>query len=157
MTATLNLTHTPEAVQFPETRYVFVERRGHIPAIAQQAWQAVHAFFPEIVKHNRIVGGAALYKCSPGAGTYRAGFMLAAAPVNLPEALTYVKLPAGKFVRFTLSGPYDQLPEASRRAFEIVHDEQIALRDDFNIEHYVNDPMTTPADQLITEILFPAK
>jgi predicted transcriptional regulator YdeE len=153
MNATLNLTHTPEAIQFPETHYVFVERQGHIPAIAQQTWQTVGAFGREIAKHNRILGGAALYKTNPG--VYRAGFMLAAAPASVPEGLTYVKLPAAQYSRFTLTGPYDQLPEATRRAFEIVAEKRIALRDDFNIERYVNDPLTTPADQLITEILFP--
>ena len=32
---------------------------------------------------------------------------------------------------------------------------KVLLRDDYNIENYVNDPNTTPEDQLITEILFP--
>jgi effector-binding domain-containing protein len=31
----------------------------------------------------------------------------------------------------------------------------IALRDDFAIEHYVNDPRITPEDELVTEILVP--
>jgi predicted transcriptional regulator YdeE len=68
MTGAGNLTHDAKTIEFPETHYVFVERQGHIPTIARQAWQAVHAFFPEIVKQNRIVGGAALYKCDPVAG-----------------------------------------------------------------------------------------
>jgi hypothetical protein len=36
-----------------------------------------------------------------------------------------------------------------------VAEKKVALRDDFNIEHYVNDPRTTPEEQLATEILFP--
>jgi len=81
--------------------------------------------------------------------------MLSQAPANVPDGLTYVKLPSAKYIRFTLTGPYEQLSEATSRAFEIVAEKKIALRDDFNIEHYVNDPATTPADRLITEILFP--
>jgi predicted transcriptional regulator YdeE len=153
MTATVNLTQAPETVEFPETHYVFMERQGHIPTIAQQTWQSVGAFGREIEKHNRIVGAAALYKTNPG--TYRAGFLLDAPPTNLPQDLSYLKLPHGKFAHFTLSGPYDQLPEATRRAFEIVAEKKISLRDDFNIEHYLKDSMTTPADELVTEILFP--
>jgi len=153
MPATLSLTHEPEIVDFPPTHYVYVERRGDIPTIAMQTWMAVHAFFPEITKHNRVAGGAALYK--PAQGIYRAGFMLADAPVNLPEGLTYARIEVGKYARFTLTGPYEQLPEATRRAFEIVAEEKIRLRDDFNIERYMTDPATTPPDQNVTEILFP--
>jgi len=49
------------------------------------------------------------------------------------------------------------LPAASGRAWEIAAEKQIPLRDGFAIENYVNDPQTTPQDQLITEILFPSK
>jgi effector-binding domain-containing protein len=149
----MSLITEPEIVEFPESHYVFVEREGHIPTIAPQTWATVGAFGREIAERNRILGGAALYKTNPG--VYRAGFMLAEPPVNLPKELSYVKLPGGKFARFTLSGPYDQLPEATGRAFEIVAEKKISLRDDFNIEHYLKDSMTTPADELVTEILFP--
>jgi len=149
----MSLNHEPDTVEFPEAHYVFMEREGHIPSIAPQTWQTVGALGREIEKHNCVVGGAALYKTNPG--TYRAGFILAGPPVNLPQDLSYLKLPRGKFVRFTLTGPYDQLPEATRRAFEIVAEKKIPLRDDFNIEHYLKDSMTTPADELVTEILFP--
>jgi len=37
----------------------------------------------------------------------------------------------------------------------MVTEQKIQVRDDFNIENYVNDPKTTPEDQLITEILVP--
>ena len=154
VTTTVNLTIEPDTVQFPETHYVFIERQGYIPTIAPQTWAAVSAFGSEILKHNRILGGAALYKTNPG--TYRAGFILAAPPVNLPSELSYVKFPGGKFARFTLTGPYNQLPEATGRAFEIVKEKKIALRDEFNIERYLKDPMTTPEAELVTEILFPA-
>lgn len=149
----MNLTHEPETIEFPEAHYVFMEREGNIPTIAPQTWQSVGALGREIEKHNRIVGAAALYKTKPG--VYRAGFILAGPPVDLPNQLSYTRLNAGKFARFTLSGPYDQLPEATRRAFEVVAEKKIPLRDDFNIEHYLKDSMTTPANELVTEILFP--
>lgn len=151
----MSLSVEPETIQFPESHYIFIERQGHIPSIAPQTWQAVGALGREIASHNRILGGAALYKTSPA--TYRAGFLLEAPPVNLPRELTYIKFPGGKYARFTLTGPYDQLPEATRRAFEIVSEKKIQLRDDFNIEHYLKDSMTTPAEDLVTEIMFPVK
>jgi DNA gyrase inhibitor GyrI len=106
-----------------------------------------------LVAHNQIVGATAFYK--PAKGIYRAGFMLSAPPVQLPQGLTYEKISGGKYARFTLTGPFDQLPAANTRAFQIVAGKKIALRDDFNIEQYLTDPSTTPADQNVTAILLP--
>ena len=39
---------------------------------------------------------------------------------------------------------------------EIIQQTKLPLRDDYFIENYVNDPRTTPEDQLTTEILVPA-
>jgi predicted transcriptional regulator YdeE len=153
MTATINLTHEPETVDFPAAHYVFVERVGNIPANAPQAWKTVEKFAAVLMQHNQITGAAAFYK--PAQGIYRAGFMLSAPPVNLPAELTYEKINGGKYTRFTLTGPFDQLPEANTRAFGIVAEKKISLRDDFNIEHYLTDPRITPADQNVTAILFP--
>ena len=86
---------------------------------------------------------------------YRAGVGLAAEPQNLPAGLQYAKFPGGKYARFTLTGPYNNLPEASGRVFDMIKDQKLPVRDDFNIENYVNDPRTTPASDLITQILIP--
>ena len=45
--------------------------------------------------------------------------------------------------------------DASGRVFEIVSEKKIQVRDDYCIENYVNDPRTTPEEQLVTEILIP--
>lgn len=153
MPSTINLTIEPGTINFPVTHYVYIERVGNIPANAPQAWQTVEKFASALMAHNQITGAAALYK--PIQGIYRAGFMLSAPPVNLPAELNYEKLSGGKYARFTLTGPFDQLPEANTRAWGIVKEKKIALRDDFNIEHYLTDPRTTPADQNVTAILFP--
>ncbi|MEO6828633.1 MAG: GyrI-like domain-containing protein, partial [Acidobacteriaceae bacterium] len=57
--------------------------------------------------------------------------------------------------RFVLTGSYAHLPEASGRAFQIAAEKKIQFRDDYCIENYVKDPKVTPAQELITEILFP--
>lgn len=153
MSATINLTQEPETIDFPQAHYVFVERVGNIPANAPQAWKTVEPYAAKLAPKNQITGAAAFYK--PTQGIYRAGFLLAVPPVDLPEGLTYEKVNGGKYARFTLTGPFDQLPEANTRAFGIVSEKKIALRDDFNIEHYLTDPSTTPAEQNVTAILFP--
>lgn len=155
LTDHLNLTENPEHVSWPETHYVFVERVGPFMETAGQAWQKAHSFVPALTAKSTIAKYMSLYKI--GLKIYRAGFALTTAPVDLPEGLTYEKFAGGKYVRFVLTGPFTQLPEASRRAWEIVEEKKIDLRDDFAIENYLNDPSGTPEEKLQTEILIPTE
>jgi AraC family transcriptional regulator len=149
----VKLTQEPEIVTWPETRYVFIEKIGPFQNTAPQAWQSFHQLVPRISEHNKISGYMSLYKVQPK--IYRAGVSLAAEPKSLPADVEYFKFTGGKYSRFVLTGPYSDLPEASGRVFEIVGKNSIQLRDDYCIENYVNDPRTTPEEQLITEILIP--
>jgi effector-binding domain-containing protein len=94
-----------------------------------------------------------LYKMGPK--IYRAGYILAAPPVQLPEGILYELFAGGKYIRFVLNGSYSTLPEASGRVWGIAAETKIQLRDDYAIENYLNDPDSTPEDQLVTEILIP--
>jgi effector-binding domain-containing protein len=149
----MNFSEHPELVTWPETHYVFVERIGPFMQNAGAAWQQAHSLAAALSENNRITGYMALYKM--GAKIYRAGFAIAGPPVKLPEGLSYEKLPGGKYIRFVLTGPYDQLPQASGRAWQIIGEKKIEVRDDFAIENYVNDPRATPPEQLVTHIMIP--
>jgi effector-binding domain-containing protein len=149
----MNLRNDSEAVAWPETHFVFVEKTGPFQNTAPEAWKSAHALSAELAKQNQITGYMSLYKRGPK--TYRAGFALSAAPVDLPESLQYEKFAGGKYTRFVLTGSYMQLPQASGQAWDTVAEKKIAVRDDFAIENYVNDPRTTPEDELVTQILIP--
>jgi DNA gyrase inhibitor GyrI len=151
--AFMKLTEAPEIVTWPETNYVFIEKTGPFQNTAPQAWQNLHQLVPRIAEHNQIMKYMSLYKVGPK--IYRAGVALAAAPQNLPGGIASEKFKGGKYSRFVLTGPYSSLPEACGRVFQIVSDTKIQLRDDYCIENYVNDPRTTPEEQLVTEILIP--
>jgi predicted transcriptional regulator YdeE len=149
----MNLTENPDVVSWPETHYVFLERIGPFMQTAPQAWQYLHSQVPGIEAKNQITGYMSLYKMGPK--IYRAGVSVAAPPVELPDGLEYTKFGGGKYSRFVLTGHYSNLPQASGRVWQIAVETNIALRDDFAIEHYVNDPRITPEDELVTEILVP--
>jgi DNA gyrase inhibitor GyrI len=149
----MKLTETPEEVVWPETHYAFIEKIGPFQETAPQSWQAVHQLIPSISERNKITGYMSLYKVEPK--IYRAGVALDAAPAGLPEGAQCTRFKGGKYVRFVLTGAYSNLPEACGRVFLIVAEKKIPQRDDFCIENYVNDPRTTPDDQLVTEILIP--
>lgn len=149
----MNLTPEPEVVNFPAAHYVFVEKVGSFTEIAPAAWQNAHTFVPELSKKNQITGAMSLYKMGPN--VYRAGFMLAAPPLDLPQGMAYEEVKGGKYSRFVLTGPYSDLPAASGVVWNIIGERKIPVRDDFAIENYMNDPSATPEDKLVTQILIP--
>jgi effector-binding domain-containing protein len=149
----MNLTETAEIVTWPETHYVFVETTGSIPKNAPLAWQKFQPFVPQMKSNPGITGFLRLYKMEPP--VYRAGASVAAKPSQLPDNLRYERIKGGKYARFILTGSYSQLPQATTRVIELVSGQKLRLRDDYHIEHYMNDPATTPEEKLVTEILFP--
>jgi DNA gyrase inhibitor GyrI len=151
--SSLRLSQQPEAVVWPETHYVFLEKIGPFQDTAVLAWKQLNQLVPELSQTHRITGFMSLYKVGPK--IYRAGVSLASEPSGLPGTLKYFRFKGGNYLRFVLTGPYANLPEASGRVFQMVAEREIPLRDDFYIENYVNNPNTTPEDQLITEILVP--
>lgn len=149
----MNLNEHPEVVMWPQMHYVFVERIGPFMENAGAAWQQAHSLVPALGENNKITGYMALYKTGPT--IYRAGFSIAGPPVKLPEGLTYENFLSGKYVRFELTGPYSNLPQASGRVWQIVAEKKLEVRDHFAIENYVNDPRVTPEDKLVTHIMIP--
>lgn len=150
----MNLTETPEYITWPETHYVFVERVGPFMQTAPEAWGQAHGSLPALSQSGKIVGYLSMYKRGPQ--IYRAGFAFDKPPASLPEGMNYELFPGGPYARFTLTGPYSQLGEASGRTWQMAKEQGLALRDDFNIENYVNNPKDTLPEALVTEILFPA-
>jgi DNA gyrase inhibitor GyrI len=149
----MNLTESGDIVQWPETHYVFVEKTGPIPKVAPEAWQVAISLAAQLAEKSQIAWRMSLYKTSPN--TYRAGFVVLEKPKKLPEGLQYERFGGGKYSRYVLTGPYSDLPAATRRVFEIVAQRGMEMRSDFCIESYVSDPQTTAGDKLVTEILIP--
>lgn len=149
----MNLTETAEIVTWPQTHYVFVEKKGSIPKNAPLAWQEFQKFVPQLKSNAEVTGFLSLYKMEPP--VYLAGASVADMPAELPGKLQYERFKGGKYARFVLIGSYSQLPQATSRVVEIVSQTKLRLRDDYHIEHYMNDPATTAEEKLVTEILFP--
>ncbi len=149
------LTLEAEPVQVPAIHYVFVERRGDIPENAPQAWGELHANLAAISAENTVTGYLSLYRMDDE--IYRAGVSVTAPPRQLPAGFRYEAFAGGKYRKWVLRGPYSQLGAATGQAIAAARELGLPLRDDYSIEHYVNDPRTTPEDELITEILFPVE
>jgi len=100
----MNLTETPEIVEWPKTHYVYVEKIGPFQTNAPEAWQNLHTSVSRIAEHNQITGYLSLYKMGPQ--IYRAGVALAGPPAKLPEGISYLEFDGGKYSRFVLTGPF---------------------------------------------------
>ena len=150
----MSLNKDPEIVHWGTTHYVFVEKVGPFKETAPKSWQELHALVPEIAAKNKIEKYFSEYRVGPTA-IYRAGVSVAELPVDLPAGVRYEELPGGKYSRFTYVGPYSGLPVVSGEVWSHVREKEIAVRDDFALEYYVNNPREAPESELVTEILIP--
>jgi DNA gyrase inhibitor GyrI len=152
----VTLTTKPDTIDWPVSHYIYIEKPGPFQVNAPKAWQELKEKVPAIAKAANITGYTSLYKIEPKS-IYRAGVVVKDKPSKFPAGLKYEKFHGGKYARFTLTGSYAQLPEACGKVFEIVQKTRLPVREDFFLENYVNNPDTTPEDELITEILVPVK
>ncbi|KAA6456964.1 AraC family transcriptional regulator [Acidobacteria bacterium AB60] len=157
--AHVNLTPDFEAVTRPITHYVFLENRGPFAEIAPPLWEELSKYTPRLEQRHirEYLGVSGIDKSSPGeeAMIYQAGIALAEIPGDLPSPLQRRTIKSGRYARFLLTGPYTQIWPAFDHIFKTLAEANVALRPEFCIENYLNDPRTTPEAQLQTELLVP--
>lgn len=155
----VNLTPQFEPVIRPLTHYVFLEKRGPFAEVAPPLWNDLMAHLQRIDQQQvrEFLGVSGIDKTRPGedAMVYQAGVALTHKPASLPSGLQQKSIKSGKYARFLLTGPYSQIWMAFDRIFKTLAEEKVALRPEFCIENYLNDPRVTPEDQLQTELLVP--
>lgn len=140
-----------------ELPYVYVERTcPMVPAsISEEMGKAYGDVMAFIQANGLTPTGPALsvyYAYDPNTVTFRAGFFVSAddakkASGNVKADMT----PAGRVVNFTHLGPYSKLSESYGKLMGWLQDEGLALGAP-TWEVYVNDPDTTPEDELRTDI-----
>lgn len=153
---TLNLTEKPELVSIPEQHYIYVEKKGPFQETAKAAWDEVHRIFKTLPSDVKKIGAITLFKIKPQM-VYRAGFVFNTKPMKIPEGAQYIKFEGGQYAKYVLTGSYENLGPAWGRTMEMAQKSNLANRDDFYIESYINDPSTTPEAQLISELMIPTK
>lgn len=63
--------------------------------------------------------------------------------------------PGGQYLLITHKGPYEALAAKYRKIFRWLYDNHVALRDDYCLEKYLNDPRNTRPENLLTEVYIP--
>lgn len=87
---------------------------------------------------------------------FRAAVPVAAPPANLPEGMVAAKSPSGKALKYAHRGTYDLLDSTYEAITNQLDDKGLEAQDVF-VETYLNDPRTTPDDQLSIEVYVPIK
>lgn len=151
------LNEEPTKITWPATHFVHVRKVGPFAETAPAAWQDLHRALPTVIDtmgHPHAF--FSLYQVYPE-NIYMAGVGVGAeAAPTAPAGLEYLHFEGGKYLQFTLTGPYDQLPTACGRVFALVKERGIAVDEDrLYIEHYANNPQSVPPEELITNICIP--
>jgi AraC family transcriptional regulator len=160
MEIAMNLTTKFDVITRPAAHFIFLERRGPFSEIAPSTWEAMFPLlYAQIDDKNlkEFLGLSTIDRSQLGedAMIYQAGVTIADAPKAPLKGLQYKKIESGKYARFVLTGPYSHIAPAFSQIFKTLGEEKVALREDFCIENYLNDPKETPEGQLLTEILIP--
>jgi len=160
MQAPLCLTTEPEIITLPPTLFIYREKTGPFMQNAPLAWREFWSIAGDKFGNASILDMAGLgwidgSKHGDAAFIYQAGIVVESMPETLPEGLQIRSLPQSKYAAFLLTGPYTQLADAYPAVFAILAKTSLQIRDDFCMERYLNNPMTTPPEQLQTKILIP--
>jgi AraC family transcriptional regulator len=155
----MNLTTKLETVTRPLTHFVFLETQGPFPEVAPPLWDRLLPIVQQLDQQQirEYLGLSGIDKSKAGEESmiYQAGVGLAFEPGKLSDGLRSRVVKSGKYARFSLTGPYTQIWIAFDWIFKTLAENKVALRPEFCIENYLNDPRATPEDQLRTELLVP--
>lgn len=85
--------------------------------------------------------------------TFQAGYPIAEEPKDPPKGdIAIGKSPDGKALKFVHRGSYDSMESTYDAVTNFIEEKQLEARDQL-IEQYLTDPLTTPEDKLVIEVL----
>ncbi|WP_237229025.1 SRPBCC family protein [Rubinisphaera sp. JC750] len=109
------------------------------------------------LEHGR---GASVYHhfdCKSEEMDFTSGFECNAPLVDLPEGLSLWSLPATQAIRVEQIGPYEHLGNAWSAAHQFLRYRKLKENPAGSFEVYQNDPETTPANELKTDVYVTVK
>jgi AraC family transcriptional regulator len=149
---------TPEYVERDETViYSYHAKDANFRDAAQVAWQEFLQIIPTITEdlsQSEFLGVGEMVNdtCS-----YRAAISIPTNKDAQVDKLNRVVIPKSRYAKFLLKGSYDGVWFAFDKAFKFINESEHEIGEAPSLEVYLNDPSTTPEDELLTEILIPIK
>jgi effector-binding domain-containing protein len=85
--------------------------------------------------------------------TFQAGYPIAEEPKDPPKGdIAVGKSPEGKALKFVHRGSYDSMESTYDAVTNFIEEKQLEARDQL-IEQYLTDPLSTPEEKLVIEVL----
>jgi len=149
-----------EVVTLPERKMVYLKGAGHWDAAFETLVDAFKSVYGYLGKEGIQSAGPAfaIYTQTDDAGfEYQAAVPITQEPKAAPQGdIALGPAPSGKMLKFGHRGSYDSM-DTTYEAITNYLDEKRLEAKDFFIEEYVTDPIKTPADQLVINVLVPTK
>lgn len=162
ITMNFKMNLTPEIVQREKTLiYSASVTGGEFKDIAPIAWQKflnIVGTIKEDLSQSEFLGVGTMDKSdTKQVCNYKAALSVPySSNINI-ASLDKEEIPASKYAKFLLEGTYDNVWIAFEKAFEVISKGDCEFADAPCLENYLNDPNTTPENELLTEILIPIK
>lgn len=152
----------PRVAELPDRVALFVRRIGVYDVAARDAWQTLFKCTAEQRIH--VSGALQISVTYDNPVITRPEQVQYDACVLVPGTIKYTgelglqRIAGGRYAVFTHRGPYERLWQSYRAIYgDWLLSSGATLRNGANVAEYHNDPRTTPAEQLVTEILVPIK
>lgn len=156
----MNLTLKPEIITRPSIHFLQIEKTGIFKEVAMPTWYELIPIVDLKVDKSKITEYLGFSSMDPNTKDessmyYAAGVVLSEKPSTVPKGLDYKKIAGGKYAKFTLTGSWTGVWPAFEKIFRALAESKMELREGACIENYLNNPETTPEEELLTELLVP--
>jgi AraC family transcriptional regulator len=146
----------PEVIKRSETTiYSFSADDTTFKDAAQVAWQEFLKIIPTVKEDLSQSEFLGVGEMSGDTCSYRAAISIPTNPNAEVANLIKEDIPASKYAKFLLKGSYDGIWYAFDKAFKFINESEFEISSAPCLELYLNDPNTTPENELLTEILIP--
>jgi effector-binding domain-containing protein len=149
-----------EEVTLPERKMIYLKGQGNWDSAFETLVDAFKSVYGYLAKEGVQPAGApfVVYTQTDDVGfEYRAAVPIAQVPKVAPQGdIAVGDAPSGKMLKFVHRGSYDDMDTTYEAITNYLDEKRLEAKDIF-IEEYMTDPIKTPQDQLVINVLVPTQ
>ena len=149
-----------EEVTLPERKMIYLKGQGNWDSAFDTLVDAFKSVYGYLAKEGVQPAGPpfVVYTQTDDVGfEYQAAVPISQEPKVAPQGdIALGQAPAGKMLKFVHRGSYDDMDTTYEAITNYLDEKKLEAKDIF-IEEYVTDPIKTPQDQLVINVLVPTQ
>jgi effector-binding domain-containing protein len=149
-----------EEVTLPERKMIYLKGQGNWDSAFETLVDAFKSVYGYLAKEGVQSAGApfVVYTQTDDVGfEYRAAVPIAQVPKVAPQGdIAVGDAPSGKMLKFVHRGSYDDMDTTYEAITNYLDEKRLEAKGIF-IEEYMTDPIKTPQDQLVINVLVPTQ